>query len=218
MTTDPPRGLRRKARKRDREVLDAAISVFFEHGYDAASVQDIADRLSMFKGSLYYYIETKEDLLHRIVLEVNEGSEAVERSVVAEPDFEPLQRLDLYVRRQLDYNLSHRKHIAIYFDDAARLSPARRRDVQHRLAENEKFVAALIRAAQDADLVDPGLDPALYAQLVLGTMVWVNRSYRPGRGPGRDALIAACARYAVHGVAAATQPGPVPGLAFDHNL
>jgi len=218
MSTDPAGTPRRKARKRDGEVLDAAVSVFFEHGYDAASVQDIADRLSMLKGSLYHYIESKEDLLHRIVLEVNEGSEAVERSVLAEPGLRPLDRLDLYVRRQLGYNLSHRKQIAIYFDDSARLSPVRRRDVQHRLARNEKFLAALIRTAQEAGLVAPDLDPALYAQLVVGTMVWVNRVYRPGRGPGRDELISACARYAVHGVASARPSGPPAGLEFARNL
>jgi TetR/AcrR family transcriptional regulator, cholesterol catabolism regulator len=194
-----------RRRKREREVLDAAVAVFFEEGYDAASVQDVADRLGLLKGSLYYYIQTKEDLLHRIVLEVNEGSAAVEDTVAARTDLGPLDRLELYVRAQLDHNLARRKQIAIYYDETSRLSPPRRRDVQRRLADNERFLAGLITAGQQAGEIGTDLDPALGAQLVVGTLVWANRIYRPRRGPGREQLIEACARYAVRGVATPDQ-------------
>ncbi len=36
-------------------------------GQHAASLQDIADRLGMLKGSLYYYIQSKEDLLFDVI-------------------------------------------------------------------------------------------------------------------------------------------------------
>jgi TetR/AcrR family transcriptional regulator, cholesterol catabolism regulator len=53
-------------RSRDAEVLDTAIRLFWEKGYAATSVQDLADALGMLKGSLYYYIDTKETLLRKI--------------------------------------------------------------------------------------------------------------------------------------------------------
>ena len=46
------------ARSRDHEVVEAAVLLFFEKGYAATSIQDVADELGMLKGSLYYYIET----------------------------------------------------------------------------------------------------------------------------------------------------------------
>jgi AcrR family transcriptional regulator len=42
-----------------------------ERGYSAATVQVIADELGILKGSLYHYIDTKEDSLYRLLDEVH---------------------------------------------------------------------------------------------------------------------------------------------------
>src|SRR3989304_7631004 len=52
---------------REEEILRQAAKVFKEKGYHGASVQDIADAVGMQKGSLYYHIESKEDLLFRVM-------------------------------------------------------------------------------------------------------------------------------------------------------
>jgi AcrR family transcriptional regulator len=56
------------------EILKAAAKVFRTKGYHATRIQDIADALDMQKGSLYYYIHTKEDLLQGLVEEILEQS------------------------------------------------------------------------------------------------------------------------------------------------
>lgn len=56
-----PRQLRRR-----REIMDAAAEVFARKGYHAATTRDIADRLGMQPGSLYYYFESKEAALEEI--------------------------------------------------------------------------------------------------------------------------------------------------------
>ncbi len=56
------------------EVLKAAAKVFRKNGYHAARIQDVADELGMQKGSLYYYIKTKEDLLSGLVEDILEQS------------------------------------------------------------------------------------------------------------------------------------------------
>jgi AcrR family transcriptional regulator len=55
----------RVARKRDRrvrEILAVAAELFGERGYDAVSLEDVAERLDVTKGSLYYYFSSKEQL------------------------------------------------------------------------------------------------------------------------------------------------------------
>ena len=49
--------------QRWREIVDAAAAVFQRKGYEAASTADVADAVGMLKGSLYYYINSKEELL-----------------------------------------------------------------------------------------------------------------------------------------------------------
>ncbi len=53
----------RKWDRRREEVILAAASVFAEKGYHAATTRDIADRLNLLPGSLYYYLPSKEAAL-----------------------------------------------------------------------------------------------------------------------------------------------------------
>jgi len=64
-------GERKPREERWAQLIEVATRVFFEKGYDAASLQDIADRLGMLKGSLYYYIQSKEDLLFEVISTVH---------------------------------------------------------------------------------------------------------------------------------------------------
>jgi AcrR family transcriptional regulator len=52
--------------------MQAAVEIFWQKGYRVASIQDVADRVGVLKGSLYCYIETKEDLVWRIIEDVRE--------------------------------------------------------------------------------------------------------------------------------------------------
>ena len=53
--------------KQERAVL-AAASVFAEKGYHGASTRDIAERMGIQQGSLYYYFKSKEDALESVCL------------------------------------------------------------------------------------------------------------------------------------------------------
>jgi AcrR family transcriptional regulator len=62
----PPTPARPRQLRRRREIMDAAAEVFAKKGYHAATTRDIADRLGMQPGSLYYYFESKEAALEEI--------------------------------------------------------------------------------------------------------------------------------------------------------
>src|SRR5688572_17942312 len=97
---------RTKPRKRLGEVLDAAALVFYERGYESASIQDIAESLGMLKGSLYYYIESKEDLLYQILKDVHvEVLENIEKANAVEGD--AMQRIRAFVTSHLVFNANN---------------------------------------------------------------------------------------------------------------
>lgn len=64
----------KKADLKKAEILKAAAKVFRTKGYHASRIQDVAETLDMQKGSLYYYIKTKEDLLKGLVEDILEKS------------------------------------------------------------------------------------------------------------------------------------------------
>ncbi|MGW4527340.1 TetR/AcrR family transcriptional regulator [Amycolatopsis sp. NPDC004378] len=54
--------VQRKRGRRIQEIATAAAALFGERGYDAVSLEDVAERLDVTKGSLYHYFKGKEEL------------------------------------------------------------------------------------------------------------------------------------------------------------
>jgi AcrR family transcriptional regulator len=199
-------GRRRDRRhKRDDEVVAAAAKVFYEHGYSGATVQGIADELGILKGSLYHYIDTKEDLLFRLFEQVHAEVEEILDEVMAVEDITALERIRLYVRRQIVHNLEHLEPIAIYYHELDRLSPDRRRAVIAWRRRHDQFLRDLIRQAQEEGQADPTQDPALMANNVFATIIWPYRWYRPGRSETPEQIADACAEFVVRGIVGKAQ-------------
>jgi len=62
----------KKVEKKKEEIRQSAMSVIAEKGYHATTMEDIAAKLLMTKGSVYYYFKDKEALVydsHKILLE-----------------------------------------------------------------------------------------------------------------------------------------------------
>jgi AcrR family transcriptional regulator len=55
--------VRRRRGRRIQEILAVAAALFGERGYDGVSLDDVADRLDVTKGSLYYYFSSKDELV-----------------------------------------------------------------------------------------------------------------------------------------------------------
>lgn len=71
MPSQTTQGIRaqRKAR-RPAEILDAAFEEFVAHGFSAARVEDIADRVGVTKGTVYVYFDSKERLFRETVAHI----------------------------------------------------------------------------------------------------------------------------------------------------
>jgi len=195
----------RGPKRRDKEVLDAAATVFYERGYADASVQDVADELGILKGSLYHYIRTKEDLLFRMLDQTHDEVSRILEEVRAEPALDPLERLRLYVHRQVEYNLDNIERVAVYYQDLERLGQDRRLDILARRKVHETFVAELIREAQRAGATDPALDVHVLSRCVFATIIWTYKWFRPDRD-GREHVARLCADFAIRGLVATATP------------
>jgi AcrR family transcriptional regulator len=60
-------GRRSDPAARREAILDAALAVFAEHGYEAARLDDMAARAGVAKGTLYLYFKDKEALFEALV-------------------------------------------------------------------------------------------------------------------------------------------------------
>ena len=61
-------------------ILDVALDLFTEQGYDGTSLRQIAEQLGVTKAALYYHFESKEDILMALHMRLHEfGKEALVR-------------------------------------------------------------------------------------------------------------------------------------------
>jgi AcrR family transcriptional regulator len=59
-------------------ILDVALDLFTEKGYDGTSLREIAERLGVTKAALYYHFASKEDILMALHMRLHEfGKEAI---------------------------------------------------------------------------------------------------------------------------------------------
>jgi AcrR family transcriptional regulator len=83
-----------QAERTRRELLDTALRLFTERGYDGTSLQMIADAMGLTKAAVYYYFRTKGEILEAMAAPVLEALDrALDEAAALPQTSDRLQRL-----------------------------------------------------------------------------------------------------------------------------
>ncbi|HWG63913.1 MAG TPA: TetR/AcrR family transcriptional regulator [Streptosporangiaceae bacterium] len=176
------RGVRRGLDDRPtaQRVVAAAAKLFYEKGYSETSMQDVADEVGVLKGSLYYYIKTKEDLLVSVVDDVRSGSLALIDEAAALSGVTAVERLHHYVSSNVTYHARNVCEGAVFHRELRRLSEGRRHKLGMEDAGYEKFVAEMVRAAKREGGVRGDLEVKSFTKYVFAVINSVFAWYHVG--------------------------------------
>jgi AcrR family transcriptional regulator len=97
----PAGRIERKRGRRIQEILATAAALFGERGYDAVSLEDVADRLDVTKGSLYYYFASKDELVTAAIETLGNEWTARLEGLPAGRSGTPAERLRALVREHI---------------------------------------------------------------------------------------------------------------------
>ena len=192
-------------RKSDALYRQAAIA-FHEKGYAGTSLADIAARLGVSKGALYYYIDNKQQLLLACHLAASDAADAV-IDLVPRSGISGADKLRIALRIHVESILGENSASMLALEESA-LTPENFRVV---VARRDRFQGAFTRFVREgiADGSVVRCDPKLATFALLGGVNWVEKWYRPG-GPWSATQIAqAMADMLVRGITA----DPAAGLA-----
>ena len=172
-------GERKPREERWAQLVEVATQVFFEKGYDAASLQDIADRLGMLKGSLYYYIHSKEELLYELINEVHKAGLANIKTLAAQPG-DAVERLHKVIVGHVEHACRNLASTAVFLRELQAL-PREKQDaiIQDDVTYRGVFRELLVEGMADGS-VRADVDPKLAALSILGSLNWVYRWFEPG--------------------------------------
>ena len=79
-------------RQREREILDAALALFLEQGEDKVTVEMIADRVGIGKGTIYKHFETKNEIYLLLMIRYEDELADIFRQIRESDDKERLAR------------------------------------------------------------------------------------------------------------------------------
>ncbi len=164
-----PEPRRHGAEQRREEILDAAVRLFCEKGYEGTTIRDIAREVGITEGLIYHYFPSKAALISECWHRHSWHARAL--AIVQEADDRPVgEVLHHLIREHLDILYENgpafRMHAAEMLRDGelAALS-------QQYNDETHDAIAAYLRRHQAAGHIRSDVDPKVVAGSILGTSV-----------------------------------------------
>ena len=163
--------------RRYREILDHAARLIFQHGYEATSMQEIAESCGLTKAGLYHHIKTKEALLLAIM---HYGVDLFEEMVVnkVQDIADPLARLRECMARNIAL-VTHdtSQEVTIILHEHQTLTGAAKKEINTRKKRYVRFLEAAFREASERGQIR-AVDPTLATFSFLGVVLWTYKWYR----------------------------------------
>jgi NADPH:quinone reductase-like Zn-dependent oxidoreductase/AcrR family transcriptional regulator len=176
-----PRPATSRALRREKEILDAAAKVFSTKGYLAANLDDVASLVGMLKGSLYYYIDSKEDLLYRLTRSIHQDALQTLERTRAVPG-SAADRLDALVRFHFEALADNIAYTRVFYNEFTHLTGDRYEEIVGLRRSYEGFVQSLIEEGQISGLFCQQRDPHVMMLAVLTLLNSVQQWYRSDGG------------------------------------
>jgi TetR/AcrR family transcriptional regulator len=160
---------------RREQILREAARCFNRKGYHGTTIEDIARHLNVSTAALYYYFNSKEELLfhcHQASLEAGmEGLRTAEQ-LGGPPD----DRLQKALKHYIEHVTDLLEGCVAVLEEGA-LSPKHHREVVRRRDEYEQGIRRLLEEGI-ASKVFVDCNPKVIGFAILGAMNWISKWYR----------------------------------------
>lgn len=166
--------------QRFRGILDRAAKLIFQSGFDATSMQQIAEACGLTKAGLYHHVKTKEAILVAIM---HYGMDLFEEKVLIPVSTitDPLERLRETMKRNVALvTEDSSKEVTIILHEHQTLTGDAQREINARKKKYVRFLEAAFREAIERGQIRESVDPTIATFSFLGSMLWTYKWYRVG--------------------------------------
>jgi AcrR family transcriptional regulator len=139
-------------RSRTPEVLEAAVTFFATKGYESTSMQEIGETLGLLKGSIYYYVDSKEGLLFSVIKAVHTEMMANLDSAKARRG-DILARLRAFLQDMIELTVDRLEHATVFQREFRHLSDSHRAEINRDRRLYERHFQSLLTEGQRDGLV-----------------------------------------------------------------
>jgi TetR/AcrR family transcriptional regulator, cholesterol catabolism regulator len=172
---------------REEQLVAEATQVFSKGGFRDTSLQEVADKLNITRPLFYYYFESKDDLLWRIIGRL--GDELLEGArPICESALGPTEKIRQLLERHARTLLENVDAFRIYFAERDQLEGRRHRRLRRGEIEYQELLISVVTDGQAAGEFKR-VDPWLAERLVFGMANSMVRWYEPSGGISQDVVI-----------------------------
>jgi AcrR family transcriptional regulator len=150
-----------------RQAIRSAAAVFAEKGFHGSSTRDIAEKLGIKQGSLYYYFKSKEEALGEVCLfGIEEYVHRMEDIAASEQPFEA--KLMATITSHLTCYRERNEALKVYNDERLYLPEERRKTLKQLGSRYRQQLEGIFEQGKESGVLRPSLDCHFAAQAVIG--------------------------------------------------
>ena len=204
VTSPPP--IETRFDRRLGKILVHATEVFYEKGYEGASMRDLARSSGMSLSGLYYYFESKEKLLY--LIQKDTFSTIVERlrerlDEVSDPE----ERIRVFILNHLEYFLANRKAMKVLSHEAEVLTNGFGAEIAAIKREYYRICVGLLDDFKLAKRLEFASRMAVLS--LFGMMNWIYTWYNPRVDADAEGLSRGMGDIFLQGISSTTRRQPV---------
>jgi AcrR family transcriptional regulator len=158
------------------KMLETARKLFWEKGYQAASMRDIGISYGCRPANIYNFFSDKEEILFEVLREEMEQIIDPIKHMEEEEDTSPIEQLKFIIESHLEVTLSYRRSAKLLFDVALdNLSPEKRKKIIDLRDTYDRIIRKVIRRGIDTGYlpeVDVKLAGFMIASMITRTRIW----------------------------------------------
>ncbi|MDE1923118.1 MAG: TetR family transcriptional regulator [Gammaproteobacteria bacterium] len=158
-------------------ILEEARELFFSQGYEATTLDAIAERLHVTKPFIYSYFKNKSEILNAIChVGISRSLESLDEALAS--GLPPREMLRLIIEQVTSIVIAHQKYIVVYLREEKNLERKEAKQLMTLRKEFSVRLAKLLEAGTKSGVFD--VDDALLTAVSIGGMItWVATWFRP---------------------------------------
>jgi TetR/AcrR family transcriptional regulator, cholesterol catabolism regulator len=170
-------GKEKRVRLTQQAIVTASAELFACNGFGATSLDDIAEKLGVTKGALYYHVKNKEEILRLIYLMVLTVSEEPLRHIV-DSDLPPPEKLRRAVEHHTAVAADRSPAMTVFYREQSHLTGPFAKEIILRKKAYERYFERIIEEGQKAGVFRLDVDPKIAIFGLLGMCNWLSQWYK----------------------------------------
>ncbi len=188
----------KNGQEKQAEILAAALKIFREKGYHAASMQDLADEVGLQKGSLYYYVSSKDDLLKALYERFIGAFTEQLSAIVAEP-LPPKEKLRRAIESHVVALSDQLELFHVYVHEQHFLNNRLRVRIHAEAEHQAELLEAILTEGVNSGEFR-SVDVTMAAHAIIGMCNWLYQWYSPEGKLQPQEIAAIFSDLVIHGL------------------